>query len=64
VWLEGLGKLKKSIHPIGTRTSYLPACSIADQPLRTACTCQHRVEVSHRLAALEEFDAEVDIRSV
>jgi hypothetical protein len=28
VWLEGLGKLKKSNDFIGTRTGDLPACSI------------------------------------
>jgi hypothetical protein len=32
VLLEGLGKLKKSIHIIGTRTPDLPACSILPQP--------------------------------
>jgi hypothetical protein len=30
--LEGLGKLKKKIHLIGTRTRDLPACSIVPQP--------------------------------
>jgi hypothetical protein len=29
---EGLGKLKKKIHPIGTRTRDLPVCSIVPQP--------------------------------
>jgi hypothetical protein len=28
VQLEGLGKLKKSIHLVGSRTHDLPACSI------------------------------------
>jgi hypothetical protein len=32
VRLEGLGKLKKKIHVIGTRTHDLPACSIVPQP--------------------------------
>jgi hypothetical protein len=32
VRLEGLGQLKKSNDLIGTRTSYLPACSIVPQP--------------------------------
>jgi hypothetical protein len=31
--LEGLGKLKKRIHLIGTRSRYLPACSIVPQPI-------------------------------
>jgi hypothetical protein len=32
--LEGIGKLKKKkkIHLIGTRTRYLPACSVVPQP--------------------------------
>jgi hypothetical protein len=30
--LEGLGKLKKKIHLIGTRTRDLPACIIVSQP--------------------------------
>jgi hypothetical protein len=30
--LEGLGKLKKKIHLIGTRTRDLPVCSIVPQP--------------------------------
>jgi hypothetical protein len=32
VRLEGLGKLKKKIHLIRTRTQYLPACSTVPQP--------------------------------
>jgi hypothetical protein len=32
VLLEGLGKLKKKIHLIGTRTHDLPACNIVPQP--------------------------------
>jgi hypothetical protein len=32
VRLEGLGKLKKKIHLIGTRTRDLPACTIVPQP--------------------------------
>jgi hypothetical protein len=32
VRLEGLGKLKKSNDLIGTRTRYLPTCSIVPQP--------------------------------
>jgi hypothetical protein len=32
VLLEGLGKLKKKIHLIGTRTHDLPAFSIAPEP--------------------------------
>jgi hypothetical protein len=32
VRLEGLGKLKKKIHLIGTRNRDLPACSIVPQP--------------------------------
>jgi hypothetical protein len=31
---EGLGKLKKSIDLMGSRTDSLPACSIVPQPLR------------------------------
>jgi hypothetical protein len=31
---EGLGKLKKFIHLIGSRTRNLPTCSIVLQPLR------------------------------
>jgi hypothetical protein len=30
---EGLGKLKKLIHRIGSRTRDLPACSVMPQPL-------------------------------
>jgi hypothetical protein len=33
VRLEGLGKLKKLIHLIGSRIRDLPACSILPQPL-------------------------------
>jgi hypothetical protein len=33
VWLEGLGKLKKCIHLIGSRTRDIPACSIVPYPL-------------------------------
>jgi hypothetical protein len=32
VRLEGLGKLKKKIHLIGTRTRDLPACGTVPQP--------------------------------
>jgi hypothetical protein len=32
MWLEGLGKLKKFIDLIGTRTCNLPICSIVPQP--------------------------------
>jgi hypothetical protein len=32
VWPEGLGKLKKFIHLIGSGTCYLPACSIVPLP--------------------------------
>jgi hypothetical protein len=50
VRLEGLGKLKKLIYFIGSRTRDLPACSIVPQPLhyRSICappslseTCSH-----------------------
>jgi hypothetical protein len=34
VRLEELGNLKKSVHLIGSRTRYLPACSIATTLLR------------------------------
>jgi hypothetical protein len=34
VWQEALGKLKKFIHFIGSRTRDLPAPSIVPQPLR------------------------------
>jgi hypothetical protein len=36
VWLEGLGKLKKSTSS-WTRTSDLPACSIVLQPAMLPC---------------------------
>jgi hypothetical protein len=36
VWLEGLGKLKKSTSS-GTQTNKLPACSIAPQPITLSC---------------------------
>jgi hypothetical protein len=52
VRLEGLGKLKKKIHLIGTRTRDLPACSIfylVCETIGTAATpgllCQPRVIV-------------------
>jgi hypothetical protein len=32
VRLEGLGQSKKKIHYLGTRTRYLPACTIVPQP--------------------------------
>jgi hypothetical protein len=32
VLLEGLGKLKKKVHLIRTRTRDLPACSVVPQP--------------------------------
>jgi hypothetical protein len=35
--LEGLGKLKKFIHLIGSRTRDLPAYITVPQPLRYAC---------------------------
>jgi hypothetical protein len=35
---EGLGKLKKCIHLIGSGTHDLPACSIAPLPLKADCT--------------------------
>jgi hypothetical protein len=38
VWLEGLGKLKKSDDLIGNRTHYLPACNIVPQPTMLLCT--------------------------
>jgi hypothetical protein len=31
---EGLGKLKKLFYLMGSRTRYLPACTIVPQPLR------------------------------
>jgi hypothetical protein len=37
VWLEGLGKLKKFIHLIGSQTHDLPACSIALNHYATVC---------------------------
>jgi hypothetical protein len=42
VRLEGLGKLKKKIHLIGTRSRDLPACSIVPQP-----TTQLRASISY-----------------
>jgi hypothetical protein len=44
VLLEGLGKLKKLNCLIGSRTHYLPSCSIVPQPLRyrlphRTCNC-------------------------
>jgi hypothetical protein len=38
---EGLGKLIKIIHLIGSRTRDLPACSIVPQPLRYRVSKEH-----------------------
>jgi hypothetical protein len=37
--LEGLGKLKKKIHLIGTRTRDLPVCSIVPQTVCNVFKC-------------------------
>jgi hypothetical protein len=59
VRLEGLSKLKKKIHLIGTRTRDLPACSIVPQPTtlpRPPILCESRNNILAKRKKPEFFD--------
>jgi hypothetical protein len=54
VWLEGLGKLRKSSYFIGDRTRDLPACSILLQPTMLPLAQRHEYKYTHEKAVVEQ----------
>jgi hypothetical protein len=55
VSLEGLGKLKKFIHLIGSPTGDLPACSIVPQRLRYRVPSHPRFCIAKSYIARDQF---------